>query len=43
VEYLKINKGIQTEVIAFAKSTSAKLIEVSDDFTDLSKDEKDIN
>ena len=40
VEYLKINKGIQTEVIAFAKSASAKLIEASDDFTDLSKDKK---
>ncbi len=40
VEYLKINKGIQTEIIAFAKSTSSKLIEASDDFIDLSKDEK---
>jgi len=37
VEYLKLNKGIQTEVIAFAQSASAKLIEASDDFIDLSK------
>ncbi|MFC1756773.1 NYN domain-containing protein [Patescibacteria group bacterium] len=35
VEYLK-GKGRQVEVIAFGKSTSAKLIESSDDFTDLS-------
>ncbi len=40
VEYLKINKGIQTEVIAFAESASAKLVEAIDDFTDLSKDKK---
>lgn len=37
VEYLKLNKGIQTEVIAFSKSASAKLIELADDFIDLSK------
>jgi len=38
VEYLKLNKGIQTEVIAFKKSASAKLQEVVDDFIDLEKD-----
>lgn len=38
VEYLKINKGIQTEVIAFSKSASAKLVEAIDDFIDLSQD-----
>ena len=40
VEYLKINKGIQTEVIAFKESASAKLVDVIDDFIDLSKDKK---
>jgi len=38
VEYLKITKGIQTEIIAFSRSASAKLQEAADDFTDLSKD-----
>jgi len=37
IDYLKLNKGIQTEVMAFAKSASAKLIEAADDFIDLSK------
>jgi uncharacterized LabA/DUF88 family protein len=36
VEYLK-GQGRQIEVIAFGKSASSKLIEVVDDFTDLSK------
>ncbi len=40
VEYLKINKGVQAEVIAFSKSASTKLIEAADDFIDLSQDEK---
>lgn len=39
VEYLRLNKGIQTEVIAFGKSASAKLIEAADDFIDLSEDQ----
>ena len=39
VEYLKLTKGIQTEVIAFSQSASAKLIEAADDFTDLSKNQ----
>ncbi len=37
VEYLKFNKGLQVEVMAFDKSASAKLIEAVDDFTDLGK------
>ena len=36
VEYLK-NSGCQVEVASFGKSTSAKLIEVADDFIDLDK------
>jgi len=39
VEYLK-NQGRQVELIAFAKSGSAKLIEVVDDFTDLSENKR---
>lgn len=35
VEYLQINAGTQVEVIAFGKSTSGKLKEISDDFIDL--------
>jgi uncharacterized LabA/DUF88 family protein len=35
VEYLKTNEGCQVEVVSFGKSTSAKLIEACDDFTDL--------
>ncbi|MEK7586542.1 MAG: NYN domain-containing protein [Patescibacteria group bacterium] len=35
VEYLKIHSGNQVEVIAFGKSTSAKLKEAADDFIDL--------
>lgn len=34
VEYLK-NEGCQVEVVSFGRSTSAKLIEVTDDFIDL--------
>jgi uncharacterized protein (TIGR00288 family) len=40
VEYLKANKGIQTEIIAFSKSTSNKLKEVADDFLDLGENPK---
>lgn len=35
VEYLKTNEGCQVEVVAFGKSSSARLIEVADDFIDL--------
>ena len=37
VEYLKTNEGCQVEVIAFGKSSSARLIEAADDFLDLDK------
>ena len=35
VEYLKENMGVQVEVVAFGKSSSAKLKEATDDFLDL--------
>jgi uncharacterized LabA/DUF88 family protein len=35
VEYLQLNEGCQVEVVSFGKSTSAKLIEATDHFTDL--------
>lgn len=35
VVYLQENKGCQVEVLAFAKTTSSKLLEVADDFYDL--------
>lgn len=35
VTYLKENKGCRVEVMAFAKSSSSRLIEVADQFTDL--------
>lgn len=38
VNYLQENKGCQVEVIAFGKTTSAKLIEAADDFIDLEKE-----
>jgi len=39
VEYLK-GKGMQTEIIAFGRSTSQKLKEAADDFIDLGADPK---
>ena len=36
VQYLQIHSGIQVEVASFGKSSSQKLIEECDDFTDLS-------
>ncbi len=39
VEYLEITRGVQTEVIAFLKSASAKLIEAADDFIDLGENQ----
>ena len=39
VEYLK-NRGRQVEVVAFGRSTSAKLKEAADDFIDMSADPK---
>lgn len=38
VLYLKENKGCVVEVIAFGETTSGKLIENADDYTDLGKD-----
>lgn len=35
VEYLKFNEGVQVEVVSFGQSSSAKLKEVTDEFTDL--------
>jgi uncharacterized LabA/DUF88 family protein len=40
VEYLQNTKGCLVEVMAFRKSTSSKLIEAADDFTDLSENKK---
>ncbi len=40
VEYLQNTKGCLVEVMAFKQSTSNKLIEVCDDFTNLSEDKK---
>ncbi|NUM25633.1 MAG: NYN domain-containing protein [Candidatus Buchananbacteria bacterium] len=40
VTYLQENKGCQVEVLAFGKTTSARLIEAVDDFIDLGKDPK---
>jgi uncharacterized LabA/DUF88 family protein len=39
VTYLKENKGCLVEVLAFGKTTSAKLGESVDDFTDLGQDQ----
>lgn len=38
VLYLKENKGCQVEVMAFGKTSSAKLVEQADDFVDLEKE-----
>ncbi|HEY9584649.1 MAG TPA: NYN domain-containing protein [Candidatus Paceibacterota bacterium] len=40
VKYLQENQGCQVEVVSFGKSTSAKLIEACDDFTDLDENPK---
>ncbi|MEK7552394.1 MAG: NYN domain-containing protein [Patescibacteria group bacterium] len=40
VEYLKVNQGCQVEVVAFGRSSSSRLIEAADDFTDLDKNPK---
>ncbi len=40
IEYVKNTTGCRMEVMAFQRSASAKLIEVSDEFTDLSKNTK---
>ncbi len=38
VEYLQTNKGCLVEVLAFGETCSSKLIELADDFTDMSHD-----
>lgn len=40
VEYLQNTYGVRVEVIAFAESSSAKLIEKADDFLNLSENKK---
>lgn len=38
VEYLQVHEGCQVEVISFGRSTSSRLIEAADDFTDMDAD-----
>lgn len=40
VNYLKENKGCYVKVMAFGKTTSAKLIEAADDFIDLGQEKR---
>jgi uncharacterized protein (TIGR00288 family) len=40
VNYLKENKGCRVEVMAFQETASAKLIEVADEFIDLSQQKR---
>lgn len=40
VEYLQQHEGCQVEVISFGRSSSSKLREVCDDFTDMDEDPK---
>lgn len=40
VEYLRVNKGLKVELVSFERSTSAKLKESVDVFTDLGSDQK---
>jgi len=40
VSYLQNNKGCLVEIIAFRQTTSSKLIEEADDFTNLSDNRK---
>lgn len=40
VEYLKVNRGLKVEVVSFERSTSGKLMEAADKFTDLGSDQK---
>lgn len=40
VEYLKFNRGLQVEAMAFKKSSSSRLQEVVDDFVDLGENKK---
>jgi len=40
VEFLKINKGCQVEVVSFGRSSSQRLKEIADDFIDLDENVK---
>jgi len=40
VRYLQYNKGVRVEVMAFKESSSHLLLDVADDFTNLSEDQK---
>ena len=40
VEYLRISQGLKVEVVSFGRSTSGKLKEAADRFTDLGEDPK---
>lgn len=40
VEYLQIHSGVQVEVVSFGKTTSNALVEIADDFIDVSQDAK---
>lgn len=40
VEYLQIHSGVQVEVVSFGKTTSNALVEIADDFIDVSQDVK---
>lgn len=40
VQYIQSTSGCRVELVAFAQSTSAKLIEAADDFLDLSSDQR---
>ena len=40
VEYLRISRGLKIEVVSFGRSTSLKLKEAADVFTDLGEDPK---
>ncbi len=40
VEYLKFNRGLQVEVMAFERSASSRLRDAAEDFTDLGSDRK---
>jgi uncharacterized LabA/DUF88 family protein len=40
LEYLKVTKGCLVEIMSFRETTSNKLLEIADDYIDLSKDKR---
>jgi uncharacterized LabA/DUF88 family protein len=40
IQYLQENKGCQVEILSFAETTSAKLLDIVDDYINLSDDKK---